>query len=457
MEEWRSMRYWRISLVNPPLDEGTEKCIDMGHWLPLNLMSLSSYLVQNNYKGQIQILDQQVAGEQEMIRSLREFKPDLVGISPNMNSYHKTLEIAGMMKNAGADIVLGGAYATRLASNILKNREFIDYVIAHDGEKSLLGLAEGTGLEEIKNLVFRKAGIIIENGTEHHHAASHGEIDYSLFIDLEKYFENYRKSLNPGQYKKPVTLMTHRGCVWREKSGGCVFCSRIEPFARFDPAHEIWARLGALKEEHGIDSFIDVGDDFTGDVAWFKRLHSFRPSELKDIGIRFMYSRVNNLSLENIGILKDLNTTEICLGFESGDPRILRNSRKGHHPEQQIQTARNLSSKGINIIAAFMVGLPGESRESLDSTLKQASRILEFSNVSELIISMTTPLPGSRSFEMLMERDEGFRRKYEDADVLDIPEIQGEWIGKFCETDYGAVLEYADRMRNLSPKAFVEF
>ncbi|HBC88785.1 MAG TPA: hypothetical protein DCZ94_17725 [Lentisphaeria bacterium] len=452
-----SHRYARISLVNPPLDEGAEKCVDMGHWLPLNLMALSSYLVKNGYRGEIQILDQQVCGKEEMMERLACFKPDLVGISPNINSYRRTLEIAESMKRKGADIVLGGAYATRLAANILRNRECIDYVIAHDGERALHRLAEGMEVERIRNLVFRNSGNVHANGVEHHHAASHGEIDYSLFIDMEGYFRNYRDSLNPGQYARPATIMTHRGCVWREKSGGCVFCSRIEPFARFDPAHAVWDRLKTLKEDHNIDSFIDVGDDFTGDVSWLRRLHSFRPPDMKDMGIRFMYSRLNNLTPENISILKDLNTSEICLGLESGDPRVLGNSRKGHHPVQQIEAVRSLSEKGINIIAAFMVGLPGESRESLQNTLDQASRIMEFPNVNELIISVTTPLPGSKSFEMLMDRDESFRRKYGNADVMDVPEIQRRWMSGFCETDYDTVMEYADRMRNLSEKAFIEF
>ena len=178
---------------------------------------------------------------------------------------------------------------------------------------------------------------------------------------------------------------------------------------------------------------------------------------MTDMGIRFMYSRLNNLTPENIDLLKDLNTAEICLGLESGDPRVLRNSRKGNHPAQQIGTVRNLSEKGIKIIAAFMVGLPGENRESLENTLSQASRLMEFSNVNELIISVTTPLPGSKSFDMLMGKDVRFRKKYGDADIMDIPEIQKEWIGNFCESDYGTVMEYADRMRKLSDKAFIEF
>jgi hypothetical protein len=81
------MKYQRVSLINPPLDLGKIECVDAGHWQPLNLLTLSSYLVSQGYAGDIQILDKDVHSPEMMARELENFEPDFVGLSPNIDAH----------------------------------------------------------------------------------------------------------------------------------------------------------------------------------------------------------------------------------------------------------------------------------------------------------------------------------------------------------------------------------
>lgn len=450
------MRYSKIALINPPLDDGKTYCVDNGYWAPLNLLCLASYLHAETRNLETRILDHQVIEEKSMWRELADFQPDLVGLSPTIDSYQKTLRIAANVKRKwGADVVLGGSYATEVAENILNLRPFIDYVIVRDGEIALTDLAAGVPIKDVDNLVYREQNVVKRNNVRLHATATLREIDYS-HIDLNPYFENHARSLNPGSFSKPVAFMTQRGCAWREKSGGCVFCSRIEPFARFDNPEESWANLRNLRERFGVDSMLEVSDDFLGDLNWFHHFHESRPSDMKQFGIRFIYGRANHINPENADILADLNTEEICLGVESGDERILRNTVKGCSPARQRHAMKLLEERDIKMIVSILLGLPGETAESLKNTRDFVEETLAMSNVNEMVVSIMIPLPGSRAHSQLLNLNPGMRAKYSHWDEVRVNEMQRDWVENFCEVDYATLVENVNAINAQCPNAYVE-
>lgn len=450
------MKYNKIALINPPVDEGVEKCIDDGFWQPLNLLTLGSFLEFSGYKGEMKVFDQAVMGKDELYAALDEFRPDLAAISPNMDSYCQTVILAQTVKQYGAEVVLGGAYSTTLAENILKNRECIDYIITHDGEKPLFALVSGAPPEKVPNLVYRQDGKIIFNKAGFNSKASLCEIDYSL-VNMYRYFENYERSLHPGIYKRPLTVITQRGCVWRERTKGCLFCSRINPTATFDHHNDVWERIARQRDTYGIDCLIDVGDDFLGNKEWFYEFYKSRPADLKDLGLRFIYSRVEHINDETADMLKDLHTSEICLGLESGDRQILRDVRKGNTPEQHIKAVSLLAERNIKVISAFMFGHPNESNSSLDTTVEHIHKILEFKNTNELVVSIFTPLPGSQAYKMLMDKSTDFSSSFGGSDIFNVKHFQKEWAQHFCKVDFDTIMEYADRLSGLHKNTYIEF
>lgn len=231
------MRYRKISLINPPWDDDVFR---PGYWQPLNLLALASYMKERGFTGDIQILDQAVLDSPKLLDELARFGPDLVGLSPNYYSYQHTLKIAEVAKLSGADVVLGGNYASHLASHIIHNRSDIDYVVVLDGEEPLLSLVQGLEPCEISNLVYRKGNQVMVNSIGSGIKATYCELDYSL-VDLQPYFDNHLESRAPNVFERPIAFMSQRGCIWKDKTGGCIFCSR-ELNSRFDQVDDVWRR-----------------------------------------------------------------------------------------------------------------------------------------------------------------------------------------------------------------------
>lgn len=222
-------RYERIALVNPPIDEDAAPCLDTGYWQPLNLLTLASYLREHGYEGDIKILDREILETEDLTQRLLEFGPDLVGLSPNISSYKRSVEIAGLVNENGADVVMGGSYANELASQILEARGSVNFVVKKAGEEALHALVSGTSLPEVPNLVYRDGPDIARSRrTTTLSNATAGELDYGL-LDMEAYFAKYKGSPNVRDASRPITILTQRGCAWRERTkGGCVFCSRLD-------------------------------------------------------------------------------------------------------------------------------------------------------------------------------------------------------------------------------------
>lgn len=433
-----------------------EKCIDDGFWQPLNLLTLASYLKHQGWSGDLRIFDQALSDLEEIRNGLMEFQPDLIGFSPHMDSYGQSLALAEEFRRRGSAIVFGGAYATTLSENIMRNRSFIDYIISYEGERALFLLASGAPLQKIPNLIYRNGGFLHANQIEFIEKASLCGIDYSM-VDMEAYFRNYRESLHPGGYRRPLTLLSQRGCVWRSKTQGCIYCSRINPNAVFNHHEDVWRELARFREIYNIDSFIDVGDDFLGNQEWFENFYKSRPASMRDIGIRFIYSRVEHITERAADMLADLNVSEICLGLESGDSEILHKVKKGNNTDQHIQAVRRLAERDIKIIAAFMLGHPDESELSVKRTVDHISRILSFKNTNELVVSLFTPLPGSRAFKMLCENGGSSALKSRGSDLFRVQDWQEEWMSRFCKISYDRILEHAAFLEKLHKSTYIEF
>lgn len=456
------MTYKKIALINPPIDDNRFRCIDAGHWQPLNLIALASYLRYSGYCGEIRIFDQEIMSEKEIVRDLLDYLPDLVGISPNIDSYNETLKLANIVKRFNATVVLGGNYASSLAENILLNRKEIDFIIKRDGEIPFCELVFGKPLNSINNLLFRKEdkfnvslkNYIVENPTTFHKVATISELDFSL-IDLEPYFNNYSNHRYKGVFNRPIAFLSQRGCVWKDQTGGCVFCSR-ELLSRFDNTSRIWARIRDLKCKYGIDSIMDVGDDFLGNLNWFNSFYDSRPDDLKDIGIRFIYSRVNHINHETVKKLKDLNTYEVFLGIESGDQKILKNTIKGNSLNQQRKAIDLLEQNDINVALGFVIGLPGENEKSLEATEKYIYELLEHQNITELIVSIMTPLPGSPSYELMLN-DIELNKKYKNKDIFSLVELQKDWVTNFCNVGMEKIIDLINRVNSYKDNIEIEF
>lgn len=113
------------------------------------------------------------------------------------------------------------------------------------------------------------------------------------------------------------------------------------------------------------------------------------------LGITWSCNARPQVSRETLGVLKDNGLRLLMVGFESGNQTILNNVKKGISIEQSLTFARYAREMGILIHAAFVLGLPGETRETIEQTIRFALEIDPYS----IQVSLAAPYPGTELYE----------------------------------------------------------
>lgn len=445
----------RVSLINPKVAQdysGPRAKI----YPPLGLLSLATCLKNElGSRLEISVLDEVI--EEAVPDSI--YKNDLVCIGVNSFNYENGIRHAKKAKDSGATVVLGGPHATILPENILRLRTEVDFVIAGEGEKSLAMLiceiANKTNrYQEVPNLFYRQGSEVKSSGKKFENDLRDLPVIDRSYLPIEKYINNYRLAYkneigNIG-YLRPASLYSSKGCSWRDKSGGCVFCARLEKNVRFRTAQQIWEEISLLVNEHNIDHIWDISDDNLNDPEWFSNFVSLKP---KAINPKFLvYSRASAINKAAIEWFKRLNVHEIYVGFESGDPEMLRAAKKGSSQEHHLRIIELIAGAGINIYPSFVLGLPGETESSLANTMKFVRQITQICRFYRISATKLIPIPGSMAFKMLAQHGSLNGKNYPCLDTFDLKTMEKEWAELFTSVGYDTLSRYCDEINNLNIK-----
>ena len=444
----------KITFINPKVSQdytGPRAKI----YPPLGLLSLATYLkLHLGTSMDMFVMDEVILDEIPE----EAYKSDVMCIGVNSFNYENGIRHLIKAKEAGALTVVGGPHATVLPERILACRPQVDFIITHEGEYSLCQLLknimEGTGdYSGIPNLCYRENGEIKVSAEYMENDLREMPIIDRSYISMESYIENYqsgyRELLGKIQYVRPASIYSSKGCSWREKSnGGCIFCARLEKNVRFRNPEDIWTEIATLIEKYDVDHIWDISDDNLNDLEWFKRFVSLKPNHIDPKF--FIYTRASNLKSELIEYFKRLNVLEVYIGFESGDSKMLSASRKGSSITQHFKAIDLISKNGIYVYPSFVVGLPGESEESLKNTYDFAKKITESCNYYRISSTILIPIPGSQAFKQLIEHEKLAHKRYREKDFFDLKEMEKEWARVFTNVDYETLERYNSQIIDLS-------
>lgn len=432
----------KVQLVLPKCDNPGARLI-RGWPQPLGILSIATFLRQQNPTIEIEILDGTVLSHKEIERRI---DGDVVGITTITRGYPNALKVAEKAKRFGAKVVLGGQYATALGSTILKNRPFVDAIIRYDGEVAFTKYVDGVPLDEIENLVYRQP-----DGTFRENPIKLVDIDAlpipdRSFLDLTPYDENYAKYVG-GPFERAGTIYAHRGCRWRaELHGGCVFCAIPDHTWRLRTSENFWQEVQQLAES-GFEFLYDISDDIAADKDWLRELRRTRPP----VRMCFRhYLSTKNTDEETIETLLEIGSVHVFVGFESADPERLSSMNKEATVEENENAARVLQQYGMPLLASFVGGVPGETRESLDRTMEFTRYVSELPVTAGIHWDVLKPVPGSRAFQMMLEYPD-LGPKYQGKDTFDLEEMKVDWVRTFCEVDYEYLCSVEEEAEKLMP------
>lgn len=422
-------------LIFTPIDY-RYKDADTHYAPPLGLVTIENYLYLHNI--QATILDGSVVFSQyEIIDILEKTKPRFVGQSVQLISYKNALKIAEFVHSYGGINILGGHHATQMCDAILLNNgHLIDYVIIGDGEEAWLELLTKEDIKTIPNLVYLENGVVRHNNTKEMTLSTVPTLDYHR-VDLHPYKEKLAASnFSSNQYSNYLRFYSHKGCANRLNSNGCVFCGRADSGVRFKNATKYWDDILHCVNEMHADYLFDVGDDLLYSQNILQQYLLNKPANIGNYNMG-VFGRANRVNEKVAEILQKLGVVDVVIGFETGDPDVMKLCNKSaSSPEQNIRAAEYLTRYGIDITASYVLGLPGETEKSLYNTVVNAQKVCDIITKTlghppkELVANLLEPSPGSPAFIRILKT---FPEKYAHNDDLDLEELQRDYFSCYFD------------------------
>lgn len=432
-----------VQLVSAPLDQELG-LYEEGEFVPMGLLWIASFLKNEGFG--VEIID----GQHNSLDSIKSrLNAPVIGATFTIRSSHSLDEIVKTAKGLGSTTVVGGQAATQLARQLVDNPN-IDYVVKYDGEVPMKLIAEGTNKESIPNIVYKEWTNTRENWIELSELERLPPVDWDIpGIDKTLYWKAHQATMKPGHYSssysQPLSAFTKKGCPMRLGGNGCSFCSRIDNELRSRTPRQVYNEFRYLVSL-GADRIEEFSDSWVYDRAWLEELVRIADEEGAWNAPVRIYGDVRYLQDEEIiGVLKRLEVDSVILGIESGNENILRRNGKNMSRSQVLRTASLLGDAEIMASPSYVLGLIGETRDTLEDTFRIADEIRERCVVEVGTFCTMTPFPGSKAWSYLLE-DQNMHKKYSRTYHFDMNELQRDFISKF--TDLGTEgLEYISGRR----------
>ena len=376
--------YKRILLVNPPhpgfLGLGYEPNISLGY------LSQALQTESLQAEGVVHRVLDMAAGyaPEDLWRSLRDFQPDLIGVTLVTLDYLNSLDlIRRIKKRTAACVVVGGPHVSSLRAAVLQSCPEIDFGVVMEGEQTLTELVMGKAPAEIRGLLYREQGKVIFTG----------ERPFQKPLDKVA-FPTYQQFELNRYLKRSVGIITSRGCPHQ-----CTYCP-----VRLTSGHKMRLRSAAnvFREirhwyQQGIRT-IDIWDDnFTLSP---KRVHAICDYILAGDMPHLTLNLPNGVRADRVDRalllkMKAAGLRKIAFGVEGGNDKVLQLLNKGERMADIETAIREACAVGLDVILFFLLGTPGETWADIEDSLELATRYpVAGANFYNLI-----PFPRTRLFE----------------------------------------------------------
>ncbi|WP_013324451.1 hopanoid biosynthesis associated radical SAM protein HpnJ [Gloeothece verrucosa] len=287
-----------------------------------------------------------------------------------------------------------GAHVAVLPEQTLQDNPILDFVCRNEFDYTCKELAEGKPFEDIKGLSYRDKQGKIQHTPErdliHDWDAMPSVLPvYAEHLDIEKYFIGYL--LHPY-----VSLYTGRGCpakcsfcLWPQTIGGHQYRAKSPEAVGRDMA-EAKSLFGDKVREYMFDD-----DTFTID----KQRAIAISEHLKRLNLTWSCNARANLDYETLKQLKNNGLRLLLVGFESGNQQVLDGIRKGIKLEVAKKFMQNCHKLGIKVHGTFIIGLPNETQETIDETIRFACEL----SPHTIQVSIAAPYPGTELYRQAQE------------------------------------------------------
>jgi radical SAM superfamily enzyme YgiQ (UPF0313 family) len=388
----------RVLLLNPPGPEGRgyiregrceQRLSSFAYrMVPISLPSIAGLLREEGHE--VRIVDAVAPRRAPFLDDVRAFEPGLVVVSVSTPTYDSDVDhVAAVSRATRAHVTAIGVHVSATADAALRESS-LDSVVRGEPEWTVAELAStlasGGDLGAVRGLSFKRGGRPVHNA------------DRGFERDLDALPPPARDLLREEDYflpflNRPYTLVVpSRGCPHH-----CTYCTAPIYYGtrlrRRTPAR-IVDEIASVAERGVVNDFVMWSDTFTLDRAFV--LEVCRELAARRLGVRWMCnSRVDSIDAGLARAMREAGCTGIAFGIESGVQAILDNVRKGTTVEQGREAVKVARDAGIETLAHFILGLPGETRDTIRRTVAYAKEI----DPDWAQFYCATPLPGTAFHE----------------------------------------------------------
>jgi anaerobic magnesium-protoporphyrin IX monomethyl ester cyclase len=389
----------RIVLINPPAEvwgQGTRRLAPILNTLPqIGIASLAAVMRREGIEPFI--IDAQALGmtRQQVVRWAVSRKPAVVGLTGYTSSVESAASIAESLRQAipGIVTVIGGPHVTAVPEKTMTTFPHFDYALVGEGEHSapllFRELLYGEVPRDVPGVVRREGGEVLLNERP------------SLIDDLDTIpppafdlLPGFPNAYHPPIFHTPrgraITLVGSRGCPYH-----CTFCDRgiFGNRYRFHSIPYIVDMIRRLRDAHGVDHFIFYDDNFTANKSHLAGLCE----AIMRLPFRITFAcdaRADLVDAEILALMKRAGAWMISYGIETANPELLKLLDKSLSLDRAARAVRLTKEAGILTKGLFMIGVPGETAETIERT-KAFIRGLPFDLIN---LSKFTPYPGSEIY-----------------------------------------------------------
>ena len=370
-------------------------------WPPLNLALLAGIAEKHGHE--VEIIDGEVEGfsNEELVKRALSRKPDLIAMTATSPFFHINKTVAELVKQQapGIPVAIGGPHIT-----IMKEKAFapaFDFAFVSEAEESWPQLLEqyeaGKDVSGIKGLIYREHGQVKSTGQPE----DIDEID-SLPIPSRHLLpmEQYKLGTLEGR-KNFTSIQTMRGCPWK-----CIFCASEAlktTSMRVRSPKSVVAEMKSVVTQFGIRHFYIVDDVMT---LWSEHIVEIcNLIDREELRITFEGStRANLVDDLLIERLAKSGLIRLSFGLETVDSEMRKTMKKQVPLEHYVRANAVCNRHKVEALNSVMIGLPGETRETVQKTLDFLGNSRD---VQQANFAIAVPYPGTEFHDMAVKGNHG--------------------------------------------------
>ena len=346
-------------------------------------------------------------------------RPDVfcVSVYAAQYSYFKPF-VAELKKRYPKKKIIAGGPGATFSYQVFLEKAAVDYCVLGEAENTLKELLENMESPgNVAGIAYKRGGKVVLTPKR----AQISDLDTLPFpdrdfFDIERYISSYQAS-ECGKFKglRTLNLIAGRGCPYR-----CVYCSKTFSGFRMRSVSSIGEEIKTLKDKYGVQAL-----DFNDELVIMNRKRSLDLCKvLKKSGLKwFCQGRINVMTREILGAMKEAGCESVGYGVEAYTQRILDSMKKEVSVKDIVPVIKMTREAGIEPRVQYMYALPGEDENSIKDTM----RFFEEADLPYESVAVIT-FPGTELYEdvkkkKLISDEEKYLLNLDDGYTKDLPQV----------------------------------